>query len=53
MIIIRTVFTGVLALTLLASPLAAEAEQTGKVYRVGFLSAGPPPREWSRPSNKV
>jgi putative tryptophan/tyrosine transport system substrate-binding protein len=30
----------------LAAPLAAMAQQTGKVYRVGFLSAGPPPGEF-------
>ena len=29
---------------LLATPLAAEAQQTGKMYRIGFLRAGPPPR---------
>jgi hypothetical protein len=28
----------------LAAPLAAEAQQTGKVYRIGFLRAGQPPR---------
>jgi len=31
-----------LALLLLAAPLGAEAQQTGKVYRVGFL--------WDRPA---
>src|SRR5262249_5627360 len=36
----RPALTGVLALVLLASPLAAEAQQAGKVYRVGYLSAG-------------
>jgi len=30
--------------SLLAAPLATEAQQTGKVYRIGFLRAGPPPR---------
>jgi putative ABC transport system substrate-binding protein len=30
----------------LAAPLAAEAQQAGKVYRVGFLRAGEPPRFW-------
>lgn len=29
-----------LALSLLAGPLAAEAQQAGKVYRVGFLASG-------------
>jgi hypothetical protein len=28
------------ALGLLAAPLAAEAQQAGKVYRIGFLSPG-------------
>ena len=31
------------AVGLLAAPLAAEAQQAGKVYRVGFLRAGEPP----------
>ena len=31
---------GIVALGLLIAPLAAEAQQAGKVYRVGFLSAG-------------
>jgi len=30
----------VLALSLTLAPLAAEAQQAGKVYRVGYLSAG-------------
>ena len=30
----------------LAAPLAAEAQQTGKVYRIGFLRVGQPPRAW-------
>jgi putative ABC transport system substrate-binding protein len=41
----RTRHSSVLVLTLLvplASPLAAEAQQAGKVYRVGYLSAGSP-----------
>jgi putative ABC transport system substrate-binding protein len=32
-----------LALSLLVAPLAAAAEQPGKLYRIGWLSAGPPP----------
>jgi putative ABC transport system substrate-binding protein len=32
-----------LALGLLAGPLTAEAQQAGKVYRIGFLAFGPPP----------
>ena len=30
----------------LAPPLAAEAQQAGKVYRIGFLSQGEPPKAW-------
>jgi len=40
----RTFVTGLGAL--LAAPLAVEAQQTGKVYRIGFLHAGQPPRAW-------
>ena len=28
------------------SPLAARAQQAGKVYRIGFLRAGQPPKAW-------
>src|SRR5216683_4895172 len=34
----------ILALVL-AAPFAAEAQQAGKVYRIGFLRNGPPPPE--------
>ncbi len=34
----------VLAFGLLAGPLHAEAQQAGKVYRVGFLTTGSPVR---------
>ena len=33
----RRAFIGTVAGALLATPLAAEAQQAGKVYRVGFL----------------
>jgi putative ABC transport system substrate-binding protein len=36
----RRVFVRTLALGLLAAPLAAEAQQAGKVARVGYLSPG-------------
>ena len=36
----RRVFISALSGGLLAAPLAAEAQQTEKVYRVGILSAG-------------
>jgi putative ABC transport system substrate-binding protein len=35
-----------LALALFAAPLSAEAQQAGKVYRIGFLRVGPPPAAW-------
>ena len=38
----RRAFIGDLAGGLLAAPLAAEAQPAGKVYRVGYLSAGSP-----------
>jgi len=41
----RTFLTGAGAV-LLASPLSAGAQQTGKVYRIGFLRAGQPPKPW-------
>jgi len=40
----RRTFIGVVAGGLLAAPLAAEAQQAGKVYRIGFLSQGQPPK---------
>jgi len=33
-------------LALLAAPLAVEAQQPGKVYRIGFLRGGQPPTVW-------
>src|SRR5207249_3793221 len=40
------VFAIAIALSLLAAPRAAEAQQAGKVYRIGYLSiaSGPSPR---------
>jgi putative ABC transport system substrate-binding protein len=47
----RRTFLGALAGGLLATPLAAEAQQAGKVPRIGMLLAFPPEhpqaREWS------
>jgi ABC-type uncharacterized transport system substrate-binding protein len=40
----RAFVTGLGAL--LAVPLVAEAQQAGKVYRIGFLRTGHPPRAW-------
>ena len=42
----RRTFLGTIAGALLAAPLAAGAQQTGKVYRIGFLRQGSPPRPW-------
>ena len=38
--IARTTLASVLALSLLAAPLAAEAQSAEKVYRIGYLSIG-------------
>lgn len=40
--VVRDAFTVVLALTLFAAPLAADAQQAGKVPRIGFLSLTSP-----------
>ena len=40
----RRAFLGTFTGGLLAAPLAAEAQQAGKVYRIGFLSQGQPPK---------
>jgi putative ABC transport system substrate-binding protein len=40
----RRAFIGTLAGCLLAAPRAASAQQTEKVYRIGFLRNGPPPK---------
>ena len=42
----RRRFIAVVAGGLLAAPLAAEAQQAGKVYRIGFVRAGQPPKTW-------
>ncbi|MBI1846832.1 MAG: ABC transporter substrate-binding protein [Candidatus Rokubacteria bacterium] len=39
--IIRPALAGALALSVLAAPLAADAQQSRKVYRIGILSPGP------------
>ncbi len=41
--VVRTALTVVLALTLLAAPRAADGQQAGKVYRIGYLTV--PSRE--------
>jgi hypothetical protein len=38
MMITRAAFAVVLTLAFLAAPLAAEAQETGKIYRLGILS---------------
>ncbi len=41
---LRTIgLIGTLALGLFVVPLPSEAQQVGKVYRIGFLAFGPPP----------
>ena len=42
----RRAFIGSLTGGLLAAPLAAEGQQAGKVYRIGFLRQGQPPKAW-------
>jgi putative ABC transport system substrate-binding protein len=42
----RREFIGTLAGGLLAAPRASEAQKAGKVYRIGFLRAGQPPKPW-------
>jgi putative ABC transport system substrate-binding protein len=41
----RRSFIGSLTGSLLAAPLAADAQQAGKVYRIGYLLAGRPPAQ--------
>ena len=36
---VTAIFVGALALNIIAAPLAAEAQQAGRVYRIGFLGA--------------
>src|SRR5215470_18303787 len=45
----RRTFMAMMAGGLLAAPLAAGAQSTGKVYRVGFLSQASPPPPGSKP----
>ena len=40
----RRTFVNALAASLLAAPLAAEAQRQNRIFRVGFLRAGQPPR---------
>jgi putative tryptophan/tyrosine transport system substrate-binding protein len=43
MMIVRAALTVVLALSILAAPLGAEAQQAGKIPRIGVLHPGAPP----------
>jgi len=45
----RRTFIGSLAGGLLAVPLAAEAQQAGKVYRVGLIFPAPPVSQMAGP----
>ena len=38
--LLRLLSVGSLALGLLVAPLAPEAQETGRVYRIGYLSGG-------------
>jgi putative ABC transport system substrate-binding protein len=42
----RRAFCGAVAGALLAAPPAADAQPAGKIPRIGFLRAGPPPKSW-------
>jgi len=42
----RRAFLSTLSGGLLVAPLAAEAQRTGKVYRIGFLRGGQPPESY-------
>ena len=42
----RRAFISTVAGSLLAAPLAAEGQPAGKVYRIGLLRAGEPPKFW-------
>ena len=42
----RLAAPAILSLSLLTAPLAAEAQQAGKIYRIGFLRADEPPKFW-------
>ena len=44
MTMLRAALTGVLALGLLAAPLAVPAQQAGKIYRIGILETIPAAR---------
>lgn len=44
----RRAFVGTLVGGLLAAPLAVDAQQTGNVYRVGYLSSSDPDRHGLR-----
>jgi putative ABC transport system substrate-binding protein len=46
LVVDRRAFIGTVAGGLLATPLAAEAQPAGKVYRIGFLRAGQPPESY-------
>ena len=45
----RRAFLGTLAL--LAAPRAIEAQQAGKIYRIGVISSGGPEQERSPPGS--
>jgi putative ABC transport system substrate-binding protein len=48
-VVTRRAFLGTLTGGLLAAPLAARAQQAGKVYRIGLIAAGQPVSEMAGP----
>jgi putative ABC transport system substrate-binding protein len=48
-VISRRAFVGTLTLGVLAAPLAAEAQEAGKVARIGVLHSGSPPDPFEEP----
>jgi len=42
----RRDFISLVVGTIIAAPLAGEAQQPGKVYRIGFLRSGHPPESY-------
>ena len=46
----RRRFIGTIAAALLALPLASEAQKPAKIWRIGFLSGGPSPKDGAPPA---
>ena len=51
---LRTIgLIGALALGLLTEPLPAEAQQAGKIYKIGILRSGSSSSKWHAPQHKI